>query len=87
MKPDLRPFPMQDGPPIPWYLAEAIWTHLYRHSQPLDVIARRGGFTWSEVAYMWGSPDWRTTREQRQRCREQILAITQPDNPPIMASS
>lgn len=64
---DMRPFPMQDGPPIPWFIAEAIWAQLYRHSQPLEQVAARGGFGWSEVAFMWG-PKWGTTREQRAEC-------------------
>jgi hypothetical protein len=62
---------MLDGPPIPWFVAEAIWTHLYRHGQPLETVARRGGFGWDEVASMWG-PGHRTTKEQRQACRDRI---------------
>jgi len=51
---NLRPFPMQDGPPIPWFIAEAIYTHLYRSTgQTLERLAQRGGFGWAEVAYMW----------------------------------
>jgi len=48
-------FPMLDGPPIPWSLAEQIYERLYTrlgHRQPLKTIARRGGFGWSEVALM-----------------------------------
>lgn len=88
--PDLRAFPMQDGPPIPWYVAEAIYRHLYRlRGQSLDRMAQRGGFTWREVAYMWSGKDrggqgvaWGTTDAQRKACRAEIKAAgtqTEPD--------
>lgn len=49
-----HPFPMQDGPPIPWCLAEIIYEHLYCSTyQSLERLGERGGFGWSEVAYMW----------------------------------
>lgn len=70
----LDPFPMQDGPPIPWFLAAVIHEHLYRHSQPLEQVARRGGFGWDEVGYMWGLrsdpgiPRHGTTQAQRDLC-------------------
>lgn len=66
---------MQDGPPIPWFIAEAIYTHLYRLSgQTLERLGERGGFGWAEVEYMWSerSPEWGTTAAQRQACREQV---------------
>lgn len=49
---DLRPFAMQGGPPIPWFLAEIIHRHLYRFSQPLEVVHQRGGFGWAEVQHL-----------------------------------
>jgi hypothetical protein len=50
---DDRPFPMLDGPPIPWQLAEIIYTayrDLFGSSQTLERLAERGGFGWAEVA-------------------------------------
>lgn len=50
-----REFPMQDGPPIPWSLAEEIYevySDLYGSSQSLERLAERGGFGWSEISYM-----------------------------------
>ena len=64
---DLRPFPMQDGPPIPWFLAEVIYRHLYgTGGQTLERLGERGGFGWAEVEYMWkqGTP---TARERTKR--------------------
>lgn len=87
MSVDLRPFPMQDGPPIPWYVAEAIHRHLYRERQPLERVAERGGFGWTEVAYMWDSrrrvsgPDWGTTDTQRAACRAEIKGAAPNDRP------
>ena len=52
---DDRPFPMLDGPPITWKLAEVIYTayrHLFHNDQTLEQIAQRGGFGWAEVATM-----------------------------------
>ena len=49
-------FPMQDGPPIPWALAEKIYAGyvaVFGGDQPLQQIADRGGFGWGEVADMW----------------------------------
>lgn len=46
-------FPMQDGPPIDWQAAEAVYAmyaDLYGRSQSLERIAQRGGFGWAEVA-------------------------------------
>ena len=48
-----REFPMQDGPPIPWKLAEEIYqiySSLYGTDQTLERLAERGGFGWEEVA-------------------------------------
>jgi hypothetical protein len=48
----LRPFPMQNGPSIPWALAEWIYAEGYRFSsQSLERVAERGGFGWAEVAH------------------------------------
>lgn len=58
--PDLRLFPMQDGPPIPWFVAQAIYDNLYRYGgQTLERVAERGGFGWDEVSAM--SKDHRRT--------------------------
>lgn len=73
---------MQGGPPIPWFVAEAIHKHLYRHSQPLELMAQRGGFGWGEVEWMWSDrpprsepgPRSHTTSEQRAACNAQIHA-------------
>lgn len=61
----LDPFPMLDGPPIPWFLAGIIHEHLYRCDQSLERVAERGGFAWGEVRVFWRDPKWRTTPEQR----------------------
>ena len=50
-------FPMQDGPRIPWWLAERIYEFYCKiyggGSQSLERLAERGGFGWAEVASMW----------------------------------
>ncbi len=49
----LKPFPMQDGPDIPWSTAEKIYkiySELYGTQQSLERIAERAGFGWAEVA-------------------------------------
>lgn len=67
-----RPFPMQDGPPIPWSLAERIYfvyADLFGTSQSLERLAERGGFGWSEIPHLrtdyrskYGRfPDWTAT--------------------------
>jgi len=52
-----RLFPMQNGPPIPWSLAEQIYVKLYialnGAGQSLSRLAELGGFGWAEVAFMW----------------------------------
>lgn len=50
-----REFPMQDGPPIPWSLAEEIYrvySNLYGNEQSLERLAERGGFGWDEITHM-----------------------------------
>ena len=52
-----RMFPMQYGPAIPWSIAEEIYER-YRVvfptvDQSLETIAKRGGFGWGEVEYLW----------------------------------
>ena len=47
-----REFPMQDGPDIPWSLAEKIYkmySDLFGGEQSLERLAERGGFGWAEV--------------------------------------
>lgn len=47
-----RQFPMQDGPSIPWSLAERIYyvyTGLYGEGQGMERLAQRGGFSWAEI--------------------------------------
>ena len=54
-----RKFPMMDGPPIPWQLAEVIYSGysaLYGTDQSLDRIAERGGFGWGEIVLWWNTP-------------------------------
>jgi hypothetical protein len=53
----VRQFPMQGGPSIPWYLAEKIYNEaykpLYGSAQSLETLARRHGFSWSEVEILY----------------------------------
>jgi hypothetical protein len=47
-----RQFPMQDGPSIPWSLAERIYfvyTVLYGEGQGMETLAKRRGFSWAEI--------------------------------------
>lgn len=47
-----KPFPMQDGPAIPWSLAERIYevyTDVCGQDQTLERLAERGGFGWAEI--------------------------------------
>lgn len=86
---DLRPFPMQDGPPIPWFLAEAIYEHVYRFGgQTLERLAERGGFGWGEVKDLWvdRNRQWRTTDAHRAAARQQVLdalAVLAPPSSPV----
>lgn len=53
----LEQFPMLDGPPIPWALAEVLYAGYsarYGTGQSLERIAERGGFGWSEIPLWWG---------------------------------
>jgi hypothetical protein len=53
---DARPFPMQDGPPIPMTLARQIYAgYSAKHGtdQSLQRMGERGGFGWDEVAHLW----------------------------------
>jgi hypothetical protein len=52
----VRQFPMGDGPPIPWSLAEALYagySQRYGTQQSLERLAERGGFGWGEIAIFW----------------------------------
>ena len=52
----MRLFPMQDGPRIPWWLAEHIYevySNLNGTDQSLEKLAKRGGFGWAEVEHLW----------------------------------
>ncbi len=56
LRTEMRPFPMQGGPPIPWFIAEAIYWTIYHgrpSTQTLERLGERGGFGWSEIEYMW----------------------------------
>lgn len=47
-----RMFQMQDGPVIPWSVAEKIYvlySGVYGTHQSLERLAERGGFGWSEI--------------------------------------
>jgi len=49
-------FPMQNGPAIPWDIAEVIYKKYvakYGNVQTLERIAQRGGFGWAEVEDLW----------------------------------
>lgn len=62
---------MQDGPRIPWFIAEAIYDHLYRsRSQTLERIAERGGFGWEEVGGLWSGRGY--SRPNRTACAIQV---------------
>lgn len=76
-----RPFPMFDGPPIPWALAEVIYAaydRLYGHDQTLEKMAERGGFGWAEVGEMFTALQrrdrllWRELMERAGRTPEDI---------------
>lgn len=75
---DMRAFPMAKGPAIPWFLAEAIYDEVYAaqngRSQSLERIAERGGFSWSEVAFMWEDKRRKGLAGMRERCRQRVLA-------------
>jgi hypothetical protein len=79
--PDMRPFPMGKGPQIPWFLAEAIYEEIYAaqngREQSLETIAKRGGFSWAEVAFMWEDKRRIGLAEMRERCRRRVrLALS-----------
>lgn len=47
-----RMFPMQDGPAIPWSVAEKVYvlySGIYGTQQSLERLAERGGFGWAEI--------------------------------------
>lgn len=55
-----RRFPMQNGPSIPWSLAEVIYagySALFGSSQSLERLAERGGFGWREVEAIYNDRD------------------------------
>lgn len=47
----LRPFPIQGGGAVPWWLAEVAYEHYYEQwpGQSLERMAERGGFGVSEI--------------------------------------
>jgi hypothetical protein len=55
------------APPLPWPVAEAIWTHLYaalgHGDQSLERIAERGGFSYREIEVM--ANELRKRRERK----------------------
>lgn len=60
---EVRRFPMQGGPSIPWALAEIIYAGysvLYGKSQSLERLAERGGFSWCEVEVIYNDKDGRS---------------------------
>jgi hypothetical protein len=51
---EIRWFPMLDGPPIPWSLAEEIhkvYAKCFTNGQSLEGIASRGGFGYVELPH------------------------------------
>ena len=52
MNVDVRPFPIQQGGTIPWWLAEVAYGYyaeLYTTEQSLERLAERGGFGMLEL--------------------------------------
>jgi len=50
-----RVFRMQDGPDLPWSVAEqiyAMYSELYGTSQSMERISERGGFCYEEVSFL-----------------------------------
>jgi hypothetical protein len=82
---DARPFQMQEGPPIPWSLARAIYagySAIFGGDQSIERISERGGFGWGEVAELWSST------VHRDRFRAAITAAKErrraPSAPPVL---
>jgi hypothetical protein len=72
---------MQDGPPLPWDVAVAIYGGtLYRDSQTVERLAERGGGGWDEVAYMWKH----AKLEHREACVSALAKLREP--PPAQPS-
>lgn len=68
--PEVRKFPMQNGPPIPWKTAEIIYlgySALWGEQQTLERLGERGGFGWSEVEYIY--------KECRRKCHRTHSAM------------
>jgi hypothetical protein len=67
-----RMFAMQDGPPIPWNVAAAIYSPdaLYGYTQTLERLHERGGGAWVEVAVLWKD----ATPLQREACVTNLRA-------------
>ncbi len=74
---------MQDGPPIPWFIADAVYQTVYGSSasQSLETLANRGGFGWREIAFYWtgkgveGRGHSYATNENRSRARTMIREV------------
>ena len=68
-----KEFPMQEGPNIPWWLAEIVYkaySRLYGDSQSLKRLAERGGFGWSEVKVIFDEYKKRFGSEEAQAIRQ-----------------
>jgi hypothetical protein len=64
-----RQFPMQNGPSIPWPLAEKIYVAYqaaFGSQQSLKRLAERGGFGWAEVEHIV------TAAQKEQKMNEQV---------------
>jgi hypothetical protein len=82
---------MQDGPSIPWPLAERIyWVYvdLFGEEQTLERLAQRGGLSWTEIPVLrqqyyrkhgW-LPDWRSTLGDVKPTPEEVLAKYDADH-------
>ena len=65
-----RMFPVQDGPDIPWSVAEQVYevySHCYGIEQSLEELARRHGFGTKEVEVFL-----RARQEPKDRWRELV---------------
>ena len=69
----VKEFPMQDGPNIPWWLAEIVYkaySRLFGNSQSLERLAERGGFGWAEVKVIFDEYKKRFGSEEAQAIRQ-----------------
>lgn len=80
---------MQDGPWIPWALAERIY-ELYAllypgsaNDQSLERLAQRGGFGWREVAFLWEDAATGNQGMRREKVREKFVEMQKRFREPL----